>query len=982
MHNRKRSGQGLGYVLAALMVVSCGGGGGSSLALSGKSDNTLGFVTDTSVAVPVPYKGGVAALVLSVKDRSGAGVPNQPVTLTITGPGRLLASTGITSAVPGQVGNVTFQIIGGDVEGDGTVTASYTDAAGNQTDPVAMKYTVVNPSSAPSVYAIATPKLLDANGNEISGNLLLPTSGNSNATIKISVKESAAPNAKTTNLGRLQLAFPADGETGKGQLSTTSPSFVIERDSLGNPILDANGNVIYSASVILDAAGQTVGDNRVVVTYTDTLGSKTTTSIPFSIINQFNVLLTADKTQVKTGGDSLKLSATVVDGASGRVKDQSVSFRIADGMPLPQAPCPATSVGIGDSSQFVATRSLQTVNKGDLLPSAAKTDVNGVASAVFNVNDWRNGTRRIYAVVEAGSGSAKPVACFDVKLSGTTIALTPEVVNTASGAAFPVTATVKDGLGNAVPNVVVELSGAGTSASKTARTGASGITRGIATFSMLPSAVGGDIVASSPSQGVTEENADAASLNVVSVGVSFRNLAVTVLDATPKPVSEDLALDTNYTVNIKADNAGVPLTGTVIASTSLGSLTLPNPATLAGGQLNAVLRSSEPGTAYVNVRIIDGSNKVTLLSNEAVSFAALVPAKITALAGRTTLDRLESTEIVARVLDKNDYPVKGQWVQFNVTGDTSGGGFTNGTALAQTNQEGIAVVSYTAGDTDTAKDNIRITAGMFEAAYSAVKVKEPVYLTVSGSPVSVTLAAGNKISALDDTTYSFPYQVMVTNAAGGPVANQEVVLTVIPTYYLKGFYYYNSVAKSWLPKAIDRTTFKAMTFGYIVSGADIASEMPPIACPNEDVNQNGILDPLEDVNGDNKLWPGNPVTVSSKVVKTNSSGYVNFDVIYGKSYANWLQVKLIASTRVSGSEATSESEFTLPALAADMSNEAISPPGGLRSAFGQSLVTITYTAEPFSVPPVYNPTSAAITTGLSACRLKLNEGGIYTIGLP
>lgn len=979
MHNRKRSGQGLGYVLAALMVVSCGGGGGGSLTLSGKSDNTLGFVTDTSVAVPVPYKGGVAALVLSVKDRSGAGIANQPVTLTITGPGRLLASTGVTSAVPGQVGNVTFQIIGGDVEGDGTVTASYTDAAGNQSDSVVMKYTVVNPSNAPSVYTIATPKLLDANGNEIAGNLLLPTSGNSNATIKISVKDTSG---KTTNLGRLQFSFPADGETGKGQLSTTSPSFVIERDSLGNPLRDAGGNLIYSASVILDAAAQTVGDNRVVVTYTDTLGSKTTTSIPFSIINQFNVLLTADKTQVKTGGDSLKLSATVVDGASGRVKDQSVSFRIADGMPLSQAPCPATSVGIGDSSQFISTRTLQTSNKGDLLPSTAKTDVNGVASATFSVNDWRNGARRIYAVVEAGSGSAKPVACFDVKLAGTNIILSPEVVNTASGVAFPVTATVKDGLGNAVPNVAVELSGTGVNAAKTSRTGTSGITRGIATFSMVPSAAGGDVIASSPSQSVSDENADALALNVVSVGVSFRNIAVTVLDATPKPVSEDLALDTNYTVNVKADNAGTPLTGTVIASTSLGTLTLPSPATLnAAGELNAVLRSSEPGTAYVNVRIIDGSNKVTLLSNEAVRFAALVPAKITALAGRTTLDRLESTEIVARVLDKNDYPVKGQWVQFNVTGDTSGGGFTNGTALAQTNQEGIAVVSYTAGDTDTAKDNIRITAGMFEAAYSGVKVKEPVYLTVSGSPVSVTLAAGNKIVALDDTTYSFPYQVMVTNAAGGPVANQEVVLTVIPTYYLKGFYYYNSVAKAWLPKAIDRTTFKAMTFGYIVSGADTASEMPPIACPNEDLNQNGILDPLEDINGDNRLWPGNPVTVSSKVVKTNASGYVNFDVIYGKSYANWLQVKLIASTRVSGSEATSESEFSLPALAADMGNESVSPPGGLRSAFGQTLVTITYTPDS-GVPPVYNPTSAAITTGAAACRLKLNEGGIYSLGLP
>ena len=67
MHNWKRSGHGLGYVLAALMVVSCGGGGGNGvLSLPGTSTNSMEFVTANDV--PVPLSGGISAVVLKIKD--------------------------------------------------------------------------------------------------------------------------------------------------------------------------------------------------------------------------------------------------------------------------------------------------------------------------------------------------------------------------------------------------------------------------------------------------------------------------------------------------------------------------------------------------------------------------------------------------------------------------------------------------------------------------------------------------------------------------------------------------------------------------------------------------------------------------------------------------------------------------------------------------------------------------------------------------
>lgn len=973
MHNWKRSGHGLGYALAALITVSCGGGGGGLLDLTGKSDNVLAFVTNVSAAIPVSHNGGKVGLVIALKDKSGAGVPNQKVTLKISGPatfvGGATTTSATTSATLGQIGNITFQIVGGSTLGKGKVEVTYTDTAGNEADPLYMEYEVVDPANSPSVYSILDPIILDTTGAPLpggAGGLILPTSGNTTATIKLRVADQAGV---TTNTGRLELSFPADGATGKGVLNTTKPSFTAESDGS------------YSAIFVLDASKQAVGDNRIIVTYTDAIGSKTTSTIPFSISNQFNVLLTADKAELKTGGDTLKLSAVVLDGASGRVPGQTVSFRIAEGMPLADAPCPANSAGIGDPAQFntLASRKLSVANKGNMLPSSAVTDASGVAASTFDVADARNGSRRIYAVVEAASGTVKPVACLDIKLAGTKIQLQPEIVNTASGVAFPVTAKVTDGLGNTIPNFDVQVFGSGVAAAKSGKT----LANGTVSFTLTPSAAGGSLSAASPSQAVAVDDADALPQNEVSVGVSSRNLAVTVEDALGNAVSDTnpATIGSNYTVRIKASDAGVPLAGKVVASTSLGTLTLPASTTLdAGGNLAAVLSSVEPGVSYVNIRLIDPvTNKVSLVANEAVRFAATVPNKITALAARTTLDRQESTEIVAKVLDKDDYPVANQWVEFRVTGDTSGGSFTNGTSLAQTNADGIATVSYTAGTVDTAKDNIRIRA--LVTSNKAI-VSKDVLLTVSGSPVSVTLATGNTITELDETTYAKPYQVMVTNASGGPVSNQEVLLTIIPTYYHKGFYYWDSAARLWIPKAVDHDTVEDMTGLLGVSGADTVLSMPPIACPNEDSNLNGILDPGEDVNGDGFLWPLNPVTVSSKIVKTNSSGYATFDVIYGKSFGNWLSVRLIASTRVSGSEATSDRDFVLSVLSTDVNQQSVTPPGGVRSPFGQSQAIIKYTEDTTVTPSTYRPTLATIKTGSAACRLKINEGGILTDGLP
>ncbi|HKJ94443.1 MAG TPA: hypothetical protein VKA32_02305, partial [Gammaproteobacteria bacterium] len=55
---------------------------------------------------------------------------------------------------------------------------------------------------------------------------------------------------------------------------------------------------------------------------------------------------------------------------------------------------------------------------------------------------------------------------------------------------------------------------------------------------------------------------------------------------------------------------------------------------------------------------------------------------------------------------------------------------------------------------------------------------------------------------------------------------------------------------------------------------------------------------------------------------------------YAQENANWVQVRLEARVSVSGSESSDTRDVVLPALADDLSNTDVNPPGGVTSKFG------------------------------------------------
>ena len=190
-------------------------------------------------------------------------------------------------------------------------------------------------------------------------------------------------------------------------------------------------------------------------------------------------------------------------------------------------------------------------------------------------------------------------------------------------------------------------------------------------------------------------------------------------------------------------------------------------------------------------------------------------------------------------------------------------------------------------------------------------------LTVAQQPLFVRLGASHLIGTPDDTKYAKGYTALVTDAAGNPVEGAVVTLRVIPTHYDRGV----------------RIFFDPVWVA--ISSIDGTGTGPNLNCINEDLNKNGILDAGEDTNNDGFLTPGNIATVPQSEV-SDENGFATFDVRYARDFADWAQVDLTATVGAVGSESTDIANFVLPALATDVNQEDVGPPGAI-SPFGKGV---------------------------------------------
>lgn len=363
---------------------------------------------------------------------------------------------------------------------------------------------------------------------------------------------------------------------------------------------------------------------------------------------------------------------------------------------------------------------------------------------------------------------------------------------------------------------------------------------------------------------------------------------------------EEVVLNTPKTITVELLSAGVAVAGELISfSATRGTITGSPAVTDANGRASVTIQANTAGPSVISATAYKGTTREATIQVE-ILFIATVPVSISLQSSPSTLGVLESSAIMAVVRDANGNLVKNQRVNFEVTADVTGGSISADNRI--TDEFGTASITYTAGNSSSARDAIKITATV-----DGTGIYETVSLTVGEVALFITLGGGRDIKLAGDTRYDYPYSVLVTDANGAPV-KADVDLMLWPKSYAKGRYNYTADGWVWDPAVV--------------------------GCQNEDINRNGILDAGEDSNNDGRLTPGIVATLTSSTVRTDDSGFAEFSIQYQKEYAHWVVVELTARAVVGGSESTAVREFRLPILAADQKDEA--GPAGNPSPFGIS----------------------------------------------
>ncbi|MFT0772329.1 Ig-like domain-containing protein [Psychrobacter aquimaris] len=334
--------------------------------------------------------------------------------------------------------------------------------------------------------------------------------------------------------------------------------------------------------------------------------------------------------------------------------------------------------------------------------------------------------------------------------------------------------------------------------------------------------------------------------------------------------------------------------------------------TVLNKKLEFYVESSVPDSATITATH-RRTNQPDSIKETVLSFVSVSPTKLLLQTERSVLSVGGSTQVIARVLDSDDAPVKNAIVQFTTTKDASGGSLGQG--VAYTDSSGVAKVVYNAGQNPTKTEGVVIAAEV-----RLIELPDGTEKPVSISPVEtkisiqtratfISFSFADKISAGDREVYYFQKgSISVLNSTGKPAINQPVSINLNPSSYGKG---------QW------------GVFRNITLDRNVWDRVPYTSCSNEDTNNNGILDLGEDVNGNGQLDPINVVAVLDKDGNevgssqnfnfiTDSAGKVDFSIRYPKEYAEWYQAKVTVNTNVDGSESQQSRLISFPVLIDDV----------------------------------------------------------------
>lgn len=288
-------------------------------------------------------------------------------------------------------------------------------------------------------------------------------------------------------------------------------------------------------------------------------------------------------------------------------------------------------------------------------------------------------------------------------------------------------------------------------------------------------------------------------------------------------------------------------------------------------------------------------------------------------------------QLRAVFLGSSNEPIRNVRVRFDLDGDVNsvGGTIGTGTSLVYSNVDGIALSTYTAGTRSSPTNGLTIRACWDYADFAVGSCPNEVTttLTVASEPVSIAIGTNNLIDQGDSgLSYVKRYVIQVADSSGVAKSGVQVAASIDLVEFMKG---------EWI---------SGRPWVQVFAGdpRDPLTEYDPFLgndlCLNEDTNRNNALDAGEDVDNDGQLEPRKADVVVSfpDGNTTNTDGTVIVQIKYPKNVATWVNFDLRVSAGVSASEGVAHWTGTLPFLAADISNENVSPPFEF-SPYGQQV---------------------------------------------
>ena len=627
----------------------------------------------------------------------------------------------------------------------------------------------------------------------------------------------------------------------------------------------------------LALAGCGGGDGTDVIAPTPDLGpEKPNNGTDSSITNTSEIYISSEKNQLLTGKDKTTLNIRVTDENGGIVSGVPINISIAD----------AAIYGLaldGASNQITDEKGLVTV---DILQSMQGIDSQLNHESIVTVT--ANGIQGIVTQT------------LPVIVSGTTANNVVSSKNTVNaGENFNISGQILDGVGNPIANAEVVLY----SNDKQVGTGVLD-NSGNFLFDLNSSnleALNNNFLFSVEVKGKNINQRIPDILTVVSTdssSISFSKSPDVIVGTKQKITLNTPKAKNGDVVYISTNKGEILVNQSETQGSSRRALTVMN------GKVEFYIDSNVPGKAILRAEY-GGETRENILT-----FISINPTKLLLQTERSIVSVGGSTPVIARVLDKNDAPVKNAIVQFTTIKDSSGGSLGQG--VAYTDDSGVATVLYNAGSNPTSTNGVEIKAQVqsVKLPNNQEKVVNPIQatssITVQTKSTYISFAFADKVSSDDSEIYYFRRgSASVLNSSGKPAINQQVTINLTPDSYLKGFFRIN-----------------------MLEGTPVES-FNPVVCENEDKNYNGILDAGEDFNNNKQLDPINVAAVltdsgqevgSGKNFNfiTDDNGRVDFSIRYPKQYANWYRAKVTVNTRVDGSESQQSRVIDFPVLVDDV----------------------------------------------------------------